>query len=214
MIDALRLSQRLSLQRLAPYLDACGGDLERAIRLYEWNSAVSAALFEVLADVEVVLRNAIHSSMTEWSIRRNGGSNWFDDVHGLLEAAELRDISKVRLRIEQQGKPLTPERIVSELSFGFWRFLLTSRYRTTVWPILAKGDLSRVEVGYEELFFSRVGRVHDLRNRIAHHESIHRRRIDRDLLDCLRIVVVVCPETAEWVKERARVADLLENRPQ
>ena len=185
----------------------------RAIRLYEWNAAVSGALFEVLADVEVILRNAIHTTMTEWSIRRGYGPNWYDNAHGLLGPRLMKQIGRARARIEEQKRQVSPERIVSELSLGFWRFLLTSKYRTTVWPILSNGSLSGVEVGYEELFLARVGRVHDLRNRIAHHEPIHRRRIDRDLLDCLRIVSAVCPETADWVQQRARVEALLGNQP-
>ncbi len=36
----------LSHERLHPYLDAAGGDRERALRLYLWNTAVSAAFIE------------------------------------------------------------------------------------------------------------------------------------------------------------------------
>ena len=212
-IDAELLAQRLSYDRLAPYLDACDGDLVRAIRLYEWNAAVSGALFEVLADVEVILRNAIHTSMTAWSIRKGHGPNWFDNAHGLLGPRLMEHVLRARVRVEEQQRQVTSDRIVSELTFGFWRFLLTSKYRTTIWPILSNGALSRVEVGYEEMFLARVGRAHDLRNRIAHHEPIHRRKIDRDLLDCLRIVSAICPESADWVRQRSRVLDLLESRP-
>ena len=181
------MAQRLSLERLSPYLASSGGDLARAIRLYEWNAAVSGALFEVLADVEVILRNAIHTTMTEWSISKGHGPNWYDNSHGLLDASEVRDVAKARARVERMGKESTPDNLVSELNFGFWRYLLTGRYQATIWPILFNGPLSRVEVGYEEKLLARVGRMHDLRNRIAHHEPIHTRRIDRDLLDCMRI---------------------------
>lgn len=207
------MAQRLSFERLSPYFESCDGDLERSIRLYEWNSAVSGALFEVLADVEVILRNAIHTTMTEWSISKGHGPDWYDNSHGLLGSRLEKHVARARARVEEQKRQVSPQRIVSELSFGFWRYLLTSKYRTTIWPILSNGAFSRVQVGYEEMFFARVGRVHDLRNRIAHHEPIHGRRIERDLLDCLRILSAICPETADWVQQRARVEAVLENRP-
>lgn len=207
------MAQRLSLERLSPYLASSDGDLARAIRLYEWNAAISGALFEVLADVEVILRNAIHTTITEWSISKGYGSNWYDNSHGLLGSRLEMHVARAKARVEEQKRQVSPQRIVSELSFGFWRYLLTSKYRTTIWPILCNGALSRVDVGYEEMFLARVGRMHDLRNRIAHHEPIHTRRIDRDLLDCMRILSAICPETADWVHRRARVEALLENRP-
>ena len=43
ILNALQAS--LSRERLGTYLDAAGGDRERAIRLHVWNTAVSAAFY-------------------------------------------------------------------------------------------------------------------------------------------------------------------------
>lgn len=45
--DAALIAAALSPERLAPYLRATGGDLTAALRLYEWNLAVSGALYEL-----------------------------------------------------------------------------------------------------------------------------------------------------------------------
>lgn len=49
----------LSNERFANYLDAAGQDIEVASRLYEWNAASAAALFELIGHFEVILRNRI-----------------------------------------------------------------------------------------------------------------------------------------------------------
>jgi len=131
------LAQRLSFERLSPYFESCDGDLERSIRLYEWNSAVSGALFEVLADVEVILRNAIHTTMTEWSISKGHGPDWYDNSHGLLGSRLEKHVARARARVEEQKRQVSPQRILS----------------------------------------------------------------------------AICPETADWVQQRARVEAVLENRP-
>ncbi len=56
--DGPRPELWLSTPRLRRYLAACGGDRERALRLYDWNARISAALLCDLAHFEVALRNA------------------------------------------------------------------------------------------------------------------------------------------------------------
>jgi hypothetical protein len=54
VLDALETS--LSRQRLATYVNAAGGDREQAVRLYTWNTAVSAAFYGPLQGLEVAPR--------------------------------------------------------------------------------------------------------------------------------------------------------------
>jgi hypothetical protein len=68
----LVLERRISAERLAPFRAVVAGDLGRALALYEWNTKVAAAFWAVLADVEVVLRNAMHEQLTAWSSRMHG----------------------------------------------------------------------------------------------------------------------------------------------
>lgn len=50
------LEHWLSAERLTPYHATVGGDLRKALRLYEWNREVAAAFGATLGDLEVMLR--------------------------------------------------------------------------------------------------------------------------------------------------------------
>ena len=57
--------RRLSPERLAPYLAACGGDIEKALGLYEWNAALAQVIMCEICHFEVALRNAYDHVMCE-----------------------------------------------------------------------------------------------------------------------------------------------------
>ncbi len=207
------LQQRLSAERLRSYLTATAGDLDAAIALYEWNCAISAALLEVLGDVEVIVRNALHDSLTEWHARGPLGGEWYDNMHGLLAPQAVFDIAAARVRLEKRRKPVSPGAMVAELNFGFWRYLLTKKYSSTLWPAVGRAAFPNIDHRRPPLLWSRIGRLNDLRNRIAHHEPIHWRHIDRDLTDCLMVIRAVCLVAEAWSRDRARVLQVLALRP-
>lgn len=62
--ELLLLERRISVERFAPYRMTAGGDHAQALRLYERNTALSAAFWAVLSDVEVLVRNAMHERLT------------------------------------------------------------------------------------------------------------------------------------------------------
>lgn len=66
----------LSAERLTPYLKACGGDAEKALALYEWNSSLAQLLMRDISNFEVALRNACNAAME---------SSWQGDAHWLLD---------------------------------------------------------------------------------------------------------------------------------
>src|SRR3954449_12837857 len=74
----------LSERRFAPFLAAAGGDFTDARRLYEWNGQIAGALFEVVAHVEVVVRNAIHQQLKR-ATADNALHSWLTDADVLQE---------------------------------------------------------------------------------------------------------------------------------
>ncbi len=54
-----QVEEWLSGPRFQAYRQACDGDHDKAVALYNWNAEVSAAFMEVLYHLEVLLRNAI-----------------------------------------------------------------------------------------------------------------------------------------------------------
>ena len=56
-MTASRATAWLTAARFAPYLSEADCEHEHAVALYVWNARVSAAVFETLHHVEVLLRN-------------------------------------------------------------------------------------------------------------------------------------------------------------
>lgn len=56
----------LSPERLAPYLAACGGDIGRALELYEWNISLGQVLMRDISHFEVALRNSYDRALREY----------------------------------------------------------------------------------------------------------------------------------------------------
>lgn len=125
MTNEAQVAVALSQERLAPYLHATNGDLTGAVRLYEWNLAVSGALYEALSILEVVLRNALS---TQLAIHHgNLAGHWYDDPLDLLSDLAHEDIAIARRRARKLRHRETPGRVIAELNFGFWKFLLAKR---------------------------------------------------------------------------------------
>src|SRR3954452_18611892 len=169
--SALLIQRHLSAPRLATYVHAMGGDLDRAVELYLWNAAVAGALWEVLGHVEVVLRNVLHDALTARHQRLGRSGQWYDDPARELSQHARDDISRARQRLQRAGAPLLPGKIVAELGFGFWRFLLARRYTASLWPAL-RPAFPYLPGSDRRLLEARVARLPVLRTRVPPHEPL------------------------------------------
>lgn len=207
--DHVKVAQRLSPDRLSTYLDATDGNLRQALNLYKWNIALSGALFEAIAVVEIVVRNEIDRCLTAWA--QSLGADWMDIAP--LDEKGRSDIAKARGR---NIKDPSHGKVLAELNFGFWRFLVANRYLHTIWiptmnsafPNLGGHPGRRrkiVEHSIERLWF--------LRNRIGHHEPIHAREVERDIASMTSLMDWICPATSRWATDQRRVSGILLQRP-
>ncbi|MFF5292855.1 Abi family protein [Paractinoplanes globisporus] len=206
------MTDRLSPERLTPYVIAGGDGAAAALDLYVWNAELAAALATTLGHVEVVLRNAIHQNLTAWSTRRFGEPRWYRDAGHLLHSRHADAIRVAQLRVSQHGRRTeTPGRIVAELSFGFWRFLLTSHYDTTLW----RQTLHQVFPGQRRrrVIHDAVEVLHLARNRIAHYEPMFNRPIADIQAIALEVTDWICPVTRAWIERQCRTAAVLRDRP-
>ena len=205
--------ERLSHTRLRSYLIAVDGDLSYALLLYLWNGQVSAAFLEVLSYVEIVVRNSWHRHLQNASKEKTGSSIWHEGFRVQLNDYSQRDLKQARERLKARGKEGNSDQVVAELNFGFWRFLVAKQYRTTLWPLAGKYAFPNIDPSQIQQLSTVMGRLHDLRNRIAHHEPIHMRNLERDLADCLWVIGGVCLTTRQWVESNSRVVGVLQERP-
>jgi len=204
-ITADELRRLMSPERLGSY-EQYMGTPDGAVELYEWNLAISAAMFETLGAMEVILRNAFHRELAARHLERG---RW-------LDGKGRQDIATARERATGWGKqPELEGKVLAELSFGFWRYLVAKRYQTTAWPALqntfvlhpAAPSAPRAEIE------DRMQRIHVLRNRIAHHEPVFRRNLNHDYADMLTLVTWISTEGTAWVESLSRVPALIAARP-
>ncbi len=210
---AARLRRKLSVERLGPYEHVCDHDLGRAMALYAWNSSISAAFYEALGLLEIVLRNALHEQLTIWHARRHRQGHWYDDPTALLEAHRRQDISDARARLQHDRKIVIPGRMVAELTFGFWRYLLSRRYETTLWTPMLRHAFPNLRPAQRAKVYTPVNDLVRLRNRIAHHEPIHNRPLEQMYADLLRVAGYLDSDVRTWIQERSPVPRLLLSRP-
>lgn len=202
-------------------MHATQGDQAKAVALYEWNITASGALYEALAMIEVVVRNAIHDQMAAWHQAEGHAKTWLDDPQRRLEHRATADIAAARERAESWRKvngkvqPTRPDppvgAIVAELNFGFWRFLLARRYEGTLWTHAIRHGFpgARNRRAVEDPMMQ----LHKLRNRVAHLEPIFARNLRRDEAAMSQVLDAICPTTSDWARRLRRVQDVDANRP-
>ncbi|GAA4472114.1 Abi family protein [Rhodococcus olei] len=212
------LTTLLTPERLAPYKAAASGDTDRALDLYEWNGRISAAVFEDLGYLEVVLRNACHHQLHIWHQARGGSDPWYLDP--VFTAASQEDIRKARQRATRAGRTELPGRVVAELMFGFWRFLHARSYEATLWTPCLRLAFPHLQPRRRQTVYTRLDHLNTLRNRIAHHEPVHGVRIAGTGLDVaglhaemLEVLGWIDPVVENWVRARSAVPALLTDRP-
>ena len=181
------------------------------MRLYRWKASVAAAFWEVLGHGEVVLRNVIHNELTAHHQLRGDPGEWFDDPQRVLTQQALDD---VKLAKRRAGPGAPPGKVVAELSFGFWRYLLVRRYAATLWPAIrhAFPHLPRGERGRRTLE-GHVSDLHQFRNRIAHHEPLINIPLRTRLQSLEYVLDRIDPQIRAWALDDGRLATLLNNRP-
>ncbi|WP_274919470.1 hypothetical protein [Streptomyces sp. WZ-12] len=202
----------ISSDRFAPYLAACGGDATAALVLYRWNSAAAAAFFESLGHLEIMLRNAMDARLVHRQQHRGRTAEWYDDPAVPLSDKARADIRTARQRAQRGGAATPRGKIIAELGFGFWRFLLARQYRATLWPDLA-GAFPHAPSRALTLIEDPVQRLHKLRNRIAHHEGIWTMPLAARRDDLRAVLGFIAPAAATWVADASRINDVLARRP-
>jgi len=166
------LEPSISSARLQRYRSQSGDDLETAAN-YLWNVALAESLFCSLNAVEVALRNALHVTLTQ----HFGTPAWFDR-RGLLEEAQRANILQVKQRIQNYGDSVTPDRIVSELTFGFWVVILSRNYDARLWQGQNAAPLKNAFLRIpknkrqRQTIHQQFNEIRELRNRVFHYEPI------------------------------------------
>jgi len=129
--------ERVSSARSKPYLVAARHSRSDALRLYEWNLLISCEFFRQLAIVEVVMRNSISREFEKFHGLYGRADNWLRDPKILPFERQRIAVDEAIAKVAVHRDAPTLERLIPELGFGFWRYLLTKRYADVYWmPVL------------------------------------------------------------------------------
>lgn len=120
-----------SAPRMGRYLNKYGGDALRAAVAYDHNVLLAQALMPALQTMEIVLRNAVHRSLS----RSMGRPDWwvalptpeFDWLHAAVGDA--------RTKIQRRKKHAITDKIVAEPTFGSWTRLFNAQHGPTLWGV-------------------------------------------------------------------------------
>jgi hypothetical protein len=125
-MQVAELEKLLSQSRLATYYQLFPNDKQIAIEYYQLNTQIAESLYPLLSNLEIVLRNTIHNS---FSIHFKN-SNWYT----LVNYPELQDqINIAKSKITASKNQITIDKLVSELTFGFWTSLFNKNYAKDYW---------------------------------------------------------------------------------
>lgn len=141
--------------------------------LYRHNLRLSQELFTVISCFEVALRNAIDRHYS-----RRLGNDWLKnaaDIGGVFDTNNCRRTAQL---INEAVRTVhVHPKIVASLDFGFWRYLFAQPQfyagGQSLLHIFPAKPSSTPAIQYNQTFvFNQLGRVNEIRNRIAHHEPI------------------------------------------
>lgn len=216
----------LSKPRFAVYLAATGHEQGSALALYDWNARVAAALHHDLGHLEVALRNAYDRALRHRDTPDD--RHWVFDPSRHFPVEERRAKNgavydaneKPRTQIEKavrsarrdtRGGPTPPGKVIAELQFGFWRYLTTARRHDTLWvPYLRTAFRSGTDRRDVD---NPVGRLHRLRNRVAHNEPLIELDLPARHRDLLAVAGLLSTPLREYIAGGTRVPALLAARP-
>ncbi|MFB9865651.1 Abi family protein [Rufibacter immobilis] len=173
------IERLLSSHRMAKYLIACNTDQDKALELYRANLRLSYELFAVTSMFEVVLRNKIDQHYKTKFLASTGSDQWLETqtepegcFHNNPQVEKtFKNISEAKAKLKRKRK-YTHDKLVAELTFGFWRYLFASKEFMAAGSTLHQIFVNRPHNTNHTDIFKKLGHINDLRNRIAHHEPI------------------------------------------
>ena len=146
------------------------------IERYIYNLKLSEAFYPALSLLEITLRNKICNAIEKLICK-----DWLINelkIQNILENKEYQKLLDSANKIKKAGKTITNDRLVSEMTLGFWIHLCTKSYKPKLWD--KKGFFELVFPNYTNNGqLRKIAPIQNnllailrLRNRIFHHEII------------------------------------------
>ena len=152
------------------YFDHYPDDHEKAIDHYKLNIELSESFYPILSMFEVALRNSLNRELTEYF----GTEDWYLRVESVPGLRNLKNsINTAKRHIANRNETISANKVIAELTLGFWVRLFNAEYELILWkplrkafPYLEKSQRQRNNVS------APINKIRDFRNRVFHHEPI------------------------------------------
>lgn len=139
---------------------------------YAHNILVAKDLLPTLHLLEVTLRNSLSAALCKVLKR----PDWYD-TPGLLGPIQQQQLHQTKSKLGIKRKPLSPDYVVAESTFGFWVGLFGSYYERSLWqrhktliietfPHSPRHSRTRRQLGHL------LNPLRDLRNNVMHWERV------------------------------------------
>ena len=164
----LNIEKSISPERLAAY-QADGASNETALARYIYNIELSKSLYPIINIFEVTLRNSIDKALAKFFDL----TEWNDVM--LFTETERRMINEAKTKIVQKNQTYSHNRLVSELTLGFWVALMGRKYNTQKFQFFIIKNILHgcpSEQKSTTAVQKNLAEIRFLRNRIAHHRRI------------------------------------------
>ena len=231
--------QSLHVSRFGTYARAADGDMDLALRLYLWNVRMAAAFHATISLTEVLLRNAVDGALREWNAGQphlDGGlhsADWLLDPARPLNSltASARKMAAINAGKARAARPanhprkhaeITHDDMLAQLTFGVFVKLLptadindkTYRARKVLWDEALIHAFPAARDDPDGLIIAdRAGRIHALRNRVAHAEPLLDVNATARHRDMIRLVGTINPKLQGWLAGTSTVRETERERP-
>ena len=182
---------------------------EKAIEHYHLNIELSEWFYPCLSIFDVSFRNNLNRELSlefveEWFLK-------FESIPGLRNLKT--NINTVQRHIVNRNEIITPNKVVAELTLGFWVRLLNAEYELMLWKPLRKAFPNlKKEQRQRNNISAPINKIRNFRNRVFHHEPIawNFENLEKIHFDLLEVMFWLNTDLPNIAKRHDRIPQLLQ----
>ena len=145
---------------------------------YGSNLKKSKQMYIPLSILEVSLRNSINNAFEKFYT-----AGWLINEAHFLHQKELEKLFHAKNKLRERGEEITKEKLIAELTFGFWTGLFKTLYDQqmrfgTLRQIFPNLPPKNEKIINRKILSSKLNHIREFRNRIFHHENILKPKYD------------------------------------
>lgn len=202
------LEKHFSPARLGRYRASCGGDEARAAKAYANNMLLAEAMMPMLNVVEIALKNAVDRRLSALYRRPDWWEAWAGDP---TFDWQMREIAAAKGKLQRRTEAATPDKIIAELTFGFWTSLFNAQLQTHLWKDLRLAfPRCPKTLRKRHTISAALSQIREFRNRVFHFEQLvwlTPSLIDTHTKGC-EVVGWLDPQLSAWLSQYDRLPAL------